>query len=87
MMFYVSFYVPRIVIQNNICEVYAYGIRYSRPHTTRLVQKKCRHSPSIIPYVCECNREVLEDILWILKKKGFDRVELCLEGKCREIPL
>jgi hypothetical protein len=84
-------YTPEIHILEDRIEVYAYGIRHSSPHTTRRVVESCVHSQSIIPYICKRDLEVLQHLLYILRRKGCSRIKICrYSGKnitCREVSL
>jgi hypothetical protein len=84
-------YTPEIHIFEDRIEVFAYGIRQFSPHTTRRVVESCAHSQSIIPYICKMDLEVLQHLLYILRKKGCASVKICrFSGKgtaCREVSL
>ena len=84
-------YTPEIHIFEDHIEVFAYGIRYSNPYTTRRVMEYCAQSPSIIPYICKRDLEVLHHLLYILRRKGCSRIKICrYSGKntaCREVSL
>jgi len=83
----VYIYTPEIHILEDRIEVYAYGIRHSNPHTTGKVKRSCVQSPSVIPYVCEKNVEVLKDLLYVLRSRGCNSVKICRNNVCREIEL
>jgi hypothetical protein len=84
-------YTPEIHIFEDRIEVFAYGIRHFSPHTTNVVRGSCAHSPSIIPYICERDLEVLQHLLYVLRKKGCSRVKICRYSgggnSCREVSL
>jgi hypothetical protein len=80
-------YVPEIHIFEDRIEVFAYGIRRSNPHTTRRVMESCVPSEGVLPYVCKRDLEVLQHLLYILRKKGCASIKICKNNSCREVSL
>jgi hypothetical protein len=71
--------VPEIHILEDRIEVYASGIRRSKPHTTRKIMISCTQSSGV--------NEVLQHLLFILKSKGYDKVKICINNVCRLMSL
>jgi len=79
--------VPEIHILEDRIEVYATGIRRSKPRTTRKIMSSCTQSAGVLPYVCRNEKEVLQHLLYILRSKGYDTVKICINNVCRVMSL
>jgi len=81
--------IPEIHIDIDNNQYVVFGVtsfRYGKnAHSPKTIREKCYYS--IGYYVCQRERDVWRDLLVYFMRKGYNKVKVCIHGKCREVEL
>ena len=79
--------IPEIHIEKDSYIVYGVtSFRYGKGvRSPKSIREKCYYV--IGYYICLRDREVWRDLLVYLMRKGYSKIRVCRNGKCREVEL
>jgi len=79
--------IPEIHIEKDSYIVYGVtSFRYGKSaRSPKTIREKCFYGVGY--YVCKREKDVWRDILVYLMRKGYTKVRICVNGRCKEVEL